>query len=205
MKITAIKQQERLKSRYSIYIDEKYTFSLSADALLQEGLRAGLEIDEPQLQVYKKLSADDKAYGLAIAYIARRMRSQGELTDYFRRKGYDEALSDQLMLRLQKNGMVDDAKFAEAWVRNRRLLRQSSSRRLTQELRQKHIADDLIEAALHDDETDEATMLGELVIRKRRLSKYQDNLKLMQYLARQGFSYDAIKRALVAESGDGAS
>ncbi|HSX06423.1 MAG TPA: RecX family transcriptional regulator [Candidatus Saccharimonadia bacterium] len=199
MKITAIKQQERLKNRYSLYVDEKYAFSLSADALLEERIIPGLELSEQQLNTYKKLSADDKAYGLALAYIARRIRSEGELTDYFQRKGYDEALAHQLMERLRRTGLVNDNEFAEAWVRNRRLLRYSSTRRLTQELRQKHVADEVIEQALRSDETDEHAMLKELVARKRKLSKYQDNLKLMQYLARQGFGYDAIKHALVHE------
>jgi len=196
MNITAIKQQERLKGRYSIYVDEKYVFSLSADALLEQGLHNGQELDEQQLKAYKKLSADDKAYGLAIAYVARRMRSRWELSDYFRRKGYDDDLSKQLLERLDRLGLVDDEKFAEAWVNTRRLLKSVSKRRLSQELKQKRIADDIIEQVLSEDETDERAVLRELIARKRKQSKYQDNLKLMQYLARQGFSYDDIKSVL---------
>jgi len=196
MNITAIKQQERLKGRYSIYVDEKYAFSLSADALLEQGLHNGQELDEQQLKAYKKLSADDKAYGLAIAYVARRMRSRWELSDYFRRKGYDDDLSKQLLERLDRLGLVDDEKFAEAWVNTRRLLKSVSKRRLSQELKQKRIADDIIEQVLSEDETDERAVLRELIARKRKQSKYQDNLKLMQYLARQGFSYDDIKSVL---------
>jgi regulatory protein len=196
MQITAIKQQERLKGRYSIYVDEKYAFSLSADALLAEKLYNGQELDAPQLKVYKKLSADDKAYGLALAYVARRMRSRWEISDYFRRKGYDEALAEQLLGRLENLRLVNDEAFAEAWVRNRRLLKAVSKRRLAQELRQKHVSDDIIERALQDDETDERAVLGELVAKKRKQTKYQDDLKLMQYLARQGFTYDDIKAAL---------
>lgn len=196
MNITAIKQQERLKGRYSIYIDGKYAFSLSADALLAEKLVPGQELDEPQLKAYKKLSQDDKAYGLALAYAARRIRSRWEFTDYFRRKKYEPELAAQLLTRLEKLGLVDDRKFAEAWVRNRRLLKATSKRRLTQELRQKRVADDIIEQVLAEDETDERQVLRELVNRKRKQTKYQDNLKLMQYLARQGFSYDDIKAAV---------
>ncbi len=196
MTITAIKQQERLKSRYSIYVDEKYAFSLSADALLAEKLHTGLEIDEVQLKIYKKLSADDKAYGLALAYVARRMRSRWEITDYFRRKSYEAALGEQILTKLENLKLIDDQKFAEAWVRNRRLLKPVSKRRLTQELRQKRVADDIIETVLAEDETDERSVLQELIARKRKQTKYQDNLKLMQYLARQGFSYDDIKSAL---------
>jgi len=197
--ITAIKQQERLKGRYSIYIDDKYAFSLSADALLDAKIAAGLAVSEPQLKAYKKLPADDKAYSLALAYVVRRMRSEGELKDYFRRKGYEEALSEVLLARLSRLGLVDDAKFAEAWVRNRRLLKPVSKRRLLQELRQKHIASEIVEQVLKDAEADEVTVLKELIARKRKQLKYQDNLKLMQYLARQGFGYDDIKSALIDE------
>ena len=200
MTITAIKQQERLKGRYSIYVDEKYAFSLSADALLDEKLYSGLELDEQQLKAYKKLSQDDKALGLALSYAARRMRSAHEFTDYFRRKQYDEALSSQLMGKLEYYGYVNDAKFAEAWVSNRRMLKPVSKRRLVQELRQKRVSSEIIEQVLAEDETDEHDVLKELVEKKRRQSKYQDDMKLMQYLARQGFGYDDIKQVLQKES-----
>ncbi len=198
MKITAIKQQERLKGRYSIFVDEKYAFSLSADALLEERLHTGQELDEPQLKAYKKLSQDDKAYGLSLAYAVRRMRSEWEFRDYFRRKQYDPELAEQILEKLAGHGFVDDAKFAEAWVRNRRMLKPVSKRRLVQELKQKRVADEVIEQALAEDETDERTVLQELVAKKRQQTKYRDDLKLMQYLARQGFGYDDIKRALEA-------
>lgn len=196
MKITAIKQQERLKGRYSIYVDDKYAFSLSADALLAEKLHQGQEIDAGQLKAYKKLSQDDKAYNLALAYVARRLRSEWELGDYFRRKGYDKALSTQILEKLQALGLVDDEKFAQAWVNDRRLLKSVSKRRLTQELRQKRIADGIIADVLAADETDERQVLRGLVERKRQQSRYKDDLKLMQYLARQGFGYDDIKAVL---------
>lgn len=196
MTITAVKQQERLKGRYSVYVDEKYAFSLSADALLAEGLHAGIELDAVQLGIYKKLSADDKAYGLALAYVARRMRSRWEIADYFRRKAYDTALADQLLLRLERLGLINDETFAEAWVRNRRLLKSVSQRRLLQELRQKHVSDAIIQTVLAADETDERSVLRQLAARKRTQSRYRDPIKLMRYLVGQGFSYDDVKTAL---------
>lgn len=196
MKVTDIKQQERLKGRYSVFVDEKYSFSLSADGLLESRLYVGQELDTTDVETYKKLSADDKAYGLALAYAVRRMRSRWEFSDYFRRKEYDEQLSQQVTEKLISLGLVDDEKFAEAWVRNRRLLKPVSKRRLTQELRQKRVSDDIIEHALAEDEADERSVLRELIARRRKQTKYQDDLKLMQYLARQGFSYDDIKSAL---------
>jgi regulatory protein len=199
MKITAIKQQERLKGRYSVFVDEKYTFSLSEGALLDQKLHIGQELTKEQVSSYKKLSADDKAYGLTLAYVARRMRSQWELTDYFKRKGYAEELGAEIMEKLERLGFVDDEAFARSWVENRRLLKPISKRRLSQELRQKRITDEIIDQVLAEDETDELDTLRGLVVRKRRQTKYQDNLKLMQYLAGQGFNYGDIKAVLESE------
>jgi len=196
MNITAIRQQERRKDRYAVYVDGTYSFSLNADTLLAKGLVPGQELDAEQLKTYLQLATEDKAYGLALAYVARRMRSRWELEDYFRRKGYTPSLSDVVMKKLARLGLVDDAAFAEAWVRNRRLFKPVSRRRLTQELRQKRVADETIEQTLAEDDADERTVLRELIARRRKQTRYQDNQKLMQYLARQGFNYDDIKSAL---------
>ena len=198
MNITAIKQQQRLQGRYSVYVDGSYAFSLSADTLLEEKLYVGYELDAAGLEAYKKLAANDKAYSLALAYTVRRLRSRYEVTDYLRRKGYDEDLSHRIMQKLERTGLIDDEKFAEAWVRNRRLLKPVSERRLVQELRQKRVADSVIKQILSQDETDERAVLRKLVARKREQTRYKDDLKLMQYLVRQGFSYDDV-REIVSE------
>jgi regulatory protein len=102
----------------------------------------------------------------------------------------------QILEKLELLGFVNDEAFARSWVENRRLLKHVSKRRLIQEMRQKRIGDNIIEAVLAEDETDELTTLRALVARKRQQSRYQDKLKLMQYLARQGFSYDDIQQVL---------
>lgn len=196
MKITAIKQQERLKERYSIFVDEKYSFSLNADTLLEQRLHVGQELDEPSITVLKKLSADDKAYGLTLAYIARRQRSEWELRDYLKRKGYEPELAQQIVERIRRIGFINDKAFAEAWVRNRRQLKSASTRRISQELKQKRVSETIITEVLQSDEVDDRAALQEMIAKKRRQTKYQDTLKLMQYLARRGFSYDDIKQAL---------
>ena len=89
MKITSIQPQVKNPNRFSVFVDGKYTFSLSADGLLSAGLKNGQELSQAELTDLKKQSEDDKAYTLTLAYVVRRMRSEGELLDYFRRKSYD--------------------------------------------------------------------------------------------------------------------
>jgi regulatory protein len=196
MKITAITQQEKLKNRYSIFVDEKYAFSLSDVALLDAKLFAGQELTEVELKGYKELSADDKMYGLVLRYVAIRQRSEWEIETYLQRKQCPVPLQEKILKKLHANRLIDDSVFAEAWVSNRRLLKPVSKRRLQLELTQKHVSHEIIEQVLAEDETNEGDVLKELITRKRKQTKYQDNEKLMAYLARQGFGYGDIKSAL---------
>ncbi len=200
MKITAIKQQVKRQDRYSIYIDGKYVFSFSQNELMNSGLKVGRELTEQELHDLQDTATTDKAYDRALNLISHRPRSEGELRDYLRRKDLADHDITTVINRLRDRGYVDDADFAKRWVATRRLLKSTSKRRLMQELRQKRIADDIIQVVLADDETDERSVLRELVQRKRKQTKYQDNLKLMQYLSRQGFGYDDIKTVLAEET-----
>ncbi len=197
MKITAIKQQVKQTNRYSIFVDGKYAFSLSETALLESHIASGQELDAAQLVAFKKLSASDKAYGRALQYVAIRPRSEWEVRFYLKRKDVDEDEAAAIIGRLQRLGLLSDLAFARAWVANRRLLKSTSKRQLVQELRQKHVGESVIEQVLAEDETDERQVLRDLVARKRQQPRYKaDALKLMQYLARQGYSYDDIKSVL---------
>lgn len=196
MNITDIKQQEKLKGRYSIFVDDKYAFSLSDTALLDAKLTVGQELTQDELAAYKQMSTDDKLYGQVLRYLAIRSRSRWEIETYFKRKNVSSETAEKIFTKLQQLGLVDDKKFAKSWVENRRLLKPTSKRRLQLELKQKRISQDVIDEVLSEDETDETTVLKELITRKRKQAKYQDNEKLMAYLSRQGFNYGDIKDAL---------
>jgi SOS response regulatory protein OraA/RecX len=55
----------------------------------------------------------------------------------------------------------------------------------------------IISQAMNEDEADERSVLRELVEKKQ--ARYPEKSKFMQYLARQGFSYDDIKAVLEEE------
>lgn len=196
MKITDIRQQVKRTDRYSIFVDGKYVFSFSEAELLNVGLKIGQEFTKTELEDVKGKAVLDKGYDRALNLIMRRPRSEWELRDYLKRKDYEEADIQKILNKLSERGYVDDADFARRWVENRRLLKATSRRRLTQELRQKRVSDEIIQFVLEADETDDRDVLRELAARKRKQAKYQDKLKLMQYLARQGFDYDDIKSVL---------
>lgn len=196
MQITDIKQQQKRKDRYSVYVDSKYAFSLNEIQLLDSGLAKGQEVNEEQIEEFANKSKFGKALDLVWRYLAIRPRSEWELDQYFKRKKFNEEIAAAIKTKVKKLGYLDDEQFARSWVESRRLLKPMSKRRLVQELRQKRIDPEIIDQVLSEDETDELEVLKELIQRKAKQSKYQDKQKLMAYLSRQGFSYDLIKQAL---------
>lgn len=196
MKITDIKQQVGRKDRYSIFVDGKYLFSLSEGELLTSRVRIGMEFTSGELEELKQIAVLDKAYMRCLDLIVRRLRSEGEVREYLKRKEYTPAVIDVIIVRLQQSGYIDDRRFAESWVSNRRLLRNISKRKLRLELKQKYVNEEIVNDVLAEDNTVDIDVIREVVSKKRQQSKYQDDLKLMQYLARQGFNYDDIKRAM---------
>lgn len=196
MKVTSIKQQVKRKDRFSVYVDEKYAFSFSQDGLLRSGLKLGDELSDEDVAIYKRQSDEDKLYDRLLNLLMIRPRSEWELRSYLQRKKIEPDLQAALIRKLRERGYVDDEAFAKVWVENRRLLKPMSRRKLFAELKAKRVPQGVIESVLSEDETDEREVLKDLIARKRRQTRYQDTEKLMQYLARQGFSYGDIKAAL---------
>jgi regulatory protein len=196
MKITGITHQQKHPQRYSVFIDGAYAFSLSEAALISSKLHHGQELKPQQAGELKLLASGDKLYGQACRYIALRVRSAWEVACYLDRKQAPPALTSELLNKLSNIGLIDDAQYAKVYIHDRQLLRPTSRLKISFELRKKHVSEEIIEAALNANEEIEQTALNDLIRRKRQQSRYQDDLKLMQYLARQGFHYSDIKKAL---------
>ena len=199
MQVTDIKQKVKREGRYSIFVDGKFVFGLSENSLMTSGLRIGLELTKDELTAYKDAAKTDKAYNQALGQVARRPRSEWEMRDYLKRKDYDPELIQEIIAKLYTGKWLDDLDFARRWVETRRLLKSTSKRRLQQELKAKRVSDDIISQVLEEDETDELAVLKDLVGRKRKQSRYQDDEKLLAYLIRQGYNYGDAKSALVSE------
>lgn len=200
MKITAIKQQIKRQGRYSVFVEGKYAFSLSETALLDSKLHIDQDLDDQKLGELKQLSVDDKVYNNALSYAMLRPRSMWEMEQYLKRKKASPALAKTILNKLSINGFLNDEAFANSWVANRRLLKPMSRRRLLQELRVKRVPDGIAEQAVAEDTTDERMVLADLIARKRKQTRYQDDQKLMQYLAGQGFNYGDIKEVMKTDA-----
>ena len=103
------------------------------------------------------------------------------------RERYD--FDELIVERLAEKGYIDDKKFAEWYVENRFVKKGVSRKRLQMELIKKGVSREIIEEVL--DGRNDKEEIRKMIARKR--GKYDDE-KLVEYLCRQGFSYDLVKR-----------
>lgn len=196
MIITDIKQQVKRKDRYSVYLDEKYAFSLSESELLVQRLRIGQQFDNSEVNKILDVANEDKAYTRALDLLARRPRTIWEMQQYLKSKNYEDHLVKKILNKLSKKGYLDDKKFAESWLSTRRILKSTSKRKISLELKQKHVDESIINMVIGSDEANEIEIIKKLILTKNTQSRYSDRQKLISYLARQGFNYSDIKTAM---------
>jgi regulatory protein len=225
MKITAIKSQVKRKDRFSVYVDDKYSFSLSDYQLVGSGLTVGKEFTAEELDNLIQESNFGKAYERSLNYVMIRPRSEKEIRDYLTRtflypkaKVYTDksgqkhlkpqkvdkpkatVMIGRVIDRLSVKGYINDESFARAWINSRQLTKNLSRRKLWQELKQKGLSDEIINSSLEQANINENQNLQAVVNKKRRLSRYQDDQKLIEFLLRQGFNYDEIKTVMSEEN-----
>src|SRR5688572_4953142 len=108
MKITSIKAQIKNTERVSVYVDEKYAFSLGYTQLLDQKLHVGFEMDEARLAELKHISEFGKAYERALMYVMLRPRSVREVRDYARRKKWTPEDTEAIIEKLISKKYLDD-------------------------------------------------------------------------------------------------
>lgn len=202
-KITQIDVQQRDSARASIFIEGEFAFGLHLDLVLEHRLAEGDELDAGAIETLLAADAVKRAVIAGLNLIAHRPRARGELQQRLRSKGFDDAAAEAAVERLQDLGYLDDAAFAARWVENRQEHRPRSKAMLERELRQKGIDRQTIEETIAETDIDEVAAARELAEQKMRSMSGLDpetrNRRIGGMLARRGFGYDVIRKALNAE------
>jgi len=199
---TSAKLRRHLGARVNVFIEEKFSFSLSMDLALQHGLKPDAVIDEDLLKVLLQEDGDAKATARALYFLGHRQRSEAEVRKKLQEKEFHDDVIDRVLEKLRRNNLISDARFAEAWVENRSLHRPRGARMLQQELRQKGIAKETITAVLpgqEDELANAVSALQKILQSKERawenLEEKEKYQKAIQYLMRRGFNYSVCKTA----------
>ncbi|WP_042454971.1 recombination regulator RecX [Neobacillus dielmonensis] len=211
--ITRITTQKKNQDRFNLYLDhgkgEEYAFSVDSDVLIKFELKKGMEIDE--LSIYEIQFQDDirKAYNLSIQYLARRMRSEKEVSDYLIKKDVEEPIIKEVLHKLANQKYINDEDFALAFVRTQVNTTDKGPDLIKQELKEKGVAEDLISRALaaysSELQLEKAVKLSQKFFSKSSMESQKiQKQKLEQILLRKGYPFGIIHLAVEELQGNGA-
>lgn len=191
--ITALIVQKRNKKRVNIYLDGEFAFGL---ALIEAAkLHKGQRLTDEDIDHLKALDEIEVAHERALNFLSYRPRSIAEVQRNLRDKQIGEAAIEVVVDRLERAGLLNDEEFARFWVENRERFSPRGERALRYELRQKGIADSIINLVLGDLNQEDAAYRAAKARAKRyaEADKAVFRKRLGDYLARRGFSYDDIR------------
>ncbi|HET8924990.1 MAG TPA: regulatory protein RecX [Candidatus Acidoferrum sp.] len=150
----------------------------------------------------RKLDTEVELYDVAVRALMRRAHSVHEMKQKLERRSDNKLLVQVVMARLKENGMIDDARYAKQFARQRTESRKQGKYRVARDLRARGIPDRHISSALEEvaQTSDEAAMVRQRIERKLRSFRGEiDDKKLASLyrsLLRSGFSADVIRREL---------
>ena len=191
-KITALRAQKRNPERVNVYLDGEFAFGLAR--IVAAWLTVGETLSQEKIVLLQAQDQVEVGLQHAIKYIGYRPRSVEEVRRNLVKNEYPEAAIEEVLDRLQRNGLLDDRKFARQWVENRLEFRPRGRRALRFELRKAGIADPIIQETLDDMLTNEGGLAYRAASKYARRLKTNERRvffqKLTGYLARRGFSYE---------------
>lgn len=195
MRITKIAKIGK-EDKFAIFIDDTLRLILSGQSVLDHEIMVGQTITDSKISQLSDLANLDQLYLKALKYLSIRLKSEGEIKQYLKRKGASLDQQKNIITRLKKMDLINDQRFAEAFIHDKLMVSPSSRRKIFYELKKKYIAEDIIDSSLKNEQLSDEESLNRLIAIKRRQSKYQDDLVLMQYLVRNGFNYSDVKKAI---------
>jgi len=201
--ITAIEPAARNPKRANIRVGNRVAACLSVKLVTQLGLGVGQVWNEPLAARVREATAYDKALSQAVKMVSRRPLSRAHLQVKLQAQGWEPALTQRVLQRLEELGLSDDEALARQWVAQLTATKPAGPALLQAKLRQRGFAEALIDRLLREQAVvgpsarDEALRLAE---RKRaalaRLDPATQRRRLYGLLARRGFADDLIQEVL---------
>lgn len=141
----------------------------------------------------------DQLTGDLVRQLARRERTRQEMVTYLRRRGYLPDLIEEAVSRAVGEGLIDDRRYAQMYLRDRRRLRPMAGRAVLRELRERGVSPAEAEEVLaaSDPPWDDTELAWDAISgRFRRWAPETRWQRASGFLRRRGFGSDVIRATL---------
>ncbi len=116
--VSGISAQKRNPQRVNIYLDGEFAFGLSS--IVAGWLQVGQKLSEQKIDELRQKDGNEVAFQSALKLLNYRSRTKKEISQKLIEKGYSNAQIQDVIDRLENSGLVEDARYAQMWVENRK-------------------------------------------------------------------------------------
>ena len=186
--------------RVRITLDDGSRFVLLKSAFQERPLETGQELDAAEYADWVLKKQYRSALDKAVAMLAVRACSRGEISQKLRGIGYSPETIEMVLYKLESNDLLNDREFARQWA-DHRASRKYGPRRIQQELRAKGVSAEETEEALQDiSEEDQLENALALARKSLKHAPGEDARKVRQRamgaIVRRGYSWDLARQAV---------
>jgi SOS response regulatory protein OraA/RecX len=182
--------RERKGGRVAVELDGAPWRVLPADAVVRIALRVGCELDRPTARELGRELRRAKALAAATRSLAASSRSQRDLERRLARAGHSAIAREDAIAALERAGIVDDARLAEA--RAEQLARRGyGDAAIRADLQRRFISAEIAADAV-------AALEPEIVRARRLLAGQSLTAALLRRLSARGFSRDTLEEVTTA-------
>lgn len=207
MKVTRVRPDPRASDCVIVEVDGARFASVPAEVAKELGLAKGIELGEARRERLAFLGDVEGAKRVALRLLALRPRGVHEMLRKLRERGHDPSAVAEVVGRLETQGLLDDAAFAEHFARVRSAKGYGRGRLLSDLLARgvdRRVAERAIDRVLAHDEVDESAAVRQLA--RKRIAQLNGQprevvlRRVMAYLARRGYrgreAMDVVAREL---------
>lgn len=149
----------------------------------------------------KKPGDSDHGYEYALFLLNLSMRTEGELREKMKRRGYLPKVIDEVVIRLHQDKYLDDERYAEVFIESMKRYKYYGVYMMKKKLFEKKLPKEIIEEKLtellsEDDQKEIATRYVEKnfgPLKNVRKFEYDEKQKVMRRLMARGFALDTAK------------
>ena len=199
--MAVIEEIRTVRSFVSIRLDRGDTVWLRREDLPGMNLAEGLEVDDDAFDQAVRVRQYPRALDLAVAMLARRPCSKGEIRSRLKYRRYKDDVAELVVYKLEKEKFLDDEEFCRQWISFRQS-RHFGPAAIGRELRMKGVAQELIDSAFSRPDFDCGEEEHALEIARKawkRASSGGDpgtaRRKVIASVVRRGFSWETARKA----------
>lgn len=202
MKITDCEVQKN-KKRVSVFVDGKYSFSVTSDNYVLNNLSIGKKITQEEIDFLSEQDEKERAFSYVMYQLGFGLKTEKEIITKMNKQKYSSKAQEYALRKAREYDYINDEEYCENFINQHKRMNGWGEQKIVSALIVKGIDRELIKEKLAENYSSDEAMENACKIVESKYdsikNKYDSNKvkqKLYTYILSKGFGYDIAKSAV---------